>query len=341
MNKLTKLGASALCGSLASIVSANAGALSVTGGVDLSWSSVEKSVTGNPIGIGSNLTFSGSGELDNGTTIALTVAHTNANVYSNTNVVIGVPGLGDIRVDQGTTGTGIDRMDDVMPTAWEETWGTALGTGIDLVEGVSSATNIEWTPSMMPDGVTARLAYTPNFGTKNIGDKSLGGDGGGGTGSGYDLTLQIGGDAIGMSGLTLYAGTSTIEESGISYSGDLTEHTAAATYAMGGFTFGYQWSQENKKAMGTGSVSNYNNDLWGVSFNVNDDLTISYANAESTQVKNPANTSTTLEVDSIQLAYTMGGASFRIAEASVDNAKYATGTAATMDGTTISLALAF
>jgi len=340
MNKLTKLGASALCGSLATIVSANAGSLSVTGGVDLSWSSVEKSVTGNPIGIGSNLTFSGSGELDNGTTIALTVAHTNANVYSNTNVVLGVPGLGDIRVDQGTTGTGIDRMDDVMPTAWEETWGTALGTGIDLVEGVSSATNIEWTPSMMPDGVTARLAYTPNFGTKNIGDKGVGGDNGGALGSGYDVTVQIGGDAIGMSGLNLYAGTSTIEESGGSYTGDLTEHTAAATYAVGGFTFGYQWSQENKKVHN--GVSEYNNDLWGVSFNVNDDLTISYANAESTQVsENAGPTSTTLEVDSIQLAYTMGGASFRIAEASVDNAKYATGAANSMDGTTISMSLAF
>lgn len=340
MNKLTKLGASALCGSLASIVSANAGALSVTGGVDLSWSSVEKSVTGNPIGIGSNLTFSGSGELDNGTTIALTVAHTNANVYSNTNVVLGIPSLGDIRIDQGTTGTGIDRMDDVMPTAWEETWGTALGTGIDLVEGVSSATNIEWTPSMMPDGITARLAYTPNFGTKNIGDKGLGGDGGGGTGSGYDVTLQVGGDAIGMSGLTLYAGTSTIEESGKTYTGDPTEHTLAATYAVGGFTVGYQWSQENKKVHN--GISEYNNDMWGVSFNVNDDLTVSYANAESTQATSlAAGSDVTLEVDSIQLAYTMGGASFRIAESTVDNAKYATGAANSMDGTTISLALAF
>jgi len=338
MNKLTKLGASALCGSLATIVSANAGSLSVTGGVDVSWSSVEKSVTGNPIGMGSNLTFSGSGELDNGTTIALTVAHTNANVYSNTNVVLGVPGLGDIRIDQGTTGTGIDRMDDVMPTAWEETWGTALGTGLDLVEGVSSATNIEWTPSMMPDGVTARLAYTPNFGTKNIADKGLGGDGGAGTGSGYDVTLQIGGDAIGMTGLTLYGGTSTIEESGGTHTGDPTEHTLAATYAVGGFTFGYQWSQENKKVHN--GVSEYNNDMWGVSFNVNDDLTISYANAESVQEKD-VGTSTTLEVDSIQLAYTMGGASFRIAEASVDNSKYASGTANSMDGTTISMALAF
>jgi outer membrane protein OmpU len=342
MNKLTKLGASALCGSLATIVSANAGSLSVTGGVDMSWSSVEKGVTGNPIGMGSNLTFSGSGELDNGTTFALTVAHTNQNAYSNTNVVITMPTLGDIRIDQGTTGTGIDRMDDVTPTAWEEAWGTALGTGIDLVEGVSSSTNIEWTPGMLPDGITARLAWTPRYGTKNVNDKGMGGDNGGGHGAGHDITVQVGGEAIGMDGLTLYAGTSTIDAvNGAAQGGDLTEHTAAIKYAVGGFTFGYQYSQENKKGVGATAVSNYENDMWGVAFNVNDDLTISYNNAESAQDKIGAGTDTTLEASSIQLAYTMGGASIRIAEATVDNKAYASGAANSMDGTTISLSLAF
>jgi hypothetical protein len=66
MNKLTKIGASALCGSLAAISAAKAGDLAVTGGVDMSWVSLEKEVTGNPIGMGSNVGFSGSGELDNG-----------------------------------------------------------------------------------------------------------------------------------------------------------------------------------------------------------------------------------------------------------------------------------
>ena len=37
MNKLTKVGCSALCGSLAAISAANAGDLTVTGGVDMSW----------------------------------------------------------------------------------------------------------------------------------------------------------------------------------------------------------------------------------------------------------------------------------------------------------------
>ena len=66
MNKLTKVGCSALCSSLAVISAANAGDLTVTGGVDMTWISKSADVTGNPIGIGSNLTFKGSGELDNG-----------------------------------------------------------------------------------------------------------------------------------------------------------------------------------------------------------------------------------------------------------------------------------
>ena len=69
MNKLNKIGVSALCGSLAAISAANAGEMTVTGGVDMSWISFPKEETGNPIGIGSNVSFAGSGELDNGISI--------------------------------------------------------------------------------------------------------------------------------------------------------------------------------------------------------------------------------------------------------------------------------
>ena len=51
MNKLSKLGVSALCGSLAAISTANAGDLTVTGGVHVTWLSKEDAVTGNPIGM--------------------------------------------------------------------------------------------------------------------------------------------------------------------------------------------------------------------------------------------------------------------------------------------------
>ena len=149
MNKITKLGVSALCGSLAAMSAANAGDLSVTGGVDMSWISLDNDTTGNPIGMGSNLTFSGSGELDNGWSVALSVAMTNADAYSNTNVIVTIPSWGDVRIDQGTSATGIDRIDDVTPNVWEEAYATGLSTGINTVAGGSAATTIEWTPNML------------------------------------------------------------------------------------------------------------------------------------------------------------------------------------------------
>ena len=45
--------------------------------------------------------------------------------------------------------------------------------------------------------------------------------------------------------------------------------------------------------------------------------------------------------ESIQLAYSMGGMSIKIAETSVDNATYTSGTAADFDATTVALTLAF
>jgi hypothetical protein len=63
MNKLNKIGLSALCGSLAS-VTAYAGTLDVTGSAEATYTSRGGEVTGNPIGMKSNLSFVGNGELD-------------------------------------------------------------------------------------------------------------------------------------------------------------------------------------------------------------------------------------------------------------------------------------
>ena len=340
MNKLSKIGASALCGSLAAISAANAGDLSVTGGVDMSWINKSDQVTGNPIGMGSNLTFSGSGELDNGWSVALTVAHTNANAYSNTNVVVGIPGLGDIRIDQGTTGTGIDRMDDKTPNVWEEAWGTGLSTGIDLVSGTSAGSTIEWTPEdgMLPAGLSAVVAWSPFVGGKNASDKGTSGVSTSVLKGGYDVTLTASSEITGVEGLSVFAGMSKIDvdQSSTTFGDDKTEETIGATYAMGGFTFGYQWSEEETgRASG---ATKYENDAYGITFNINDDLSIGYNNYQSEQTNT---TNVTAEADSIQLAYTMGGASIRIAEADIDNSLYSTAASADTSATTVSVALAF
>jgi len=338
MNKLTKIGVTALCGSLAAVSTANAGELSVTGGADMSWISLDDVATGNPIGIGSNLTFKGAGELENGWTVDLSVAHLNANGYSNTNVTVGVPGLGDFRITQGVSGSGIDRMDDSTPNVWEEAYGTGLGTGIDTVSGTSGGSGVEFTPSGTPDGLTARFAWSPNVGGSKSADKAGSGVQASAAQSGYDLTLSATSDIIGVDGLTIYGGYANVaqdsNQSGIS--GDKDEKTLGIKYAVGAFTLGYQWSEED---LGRSSgATQYENDGYGITFNVNDDLSIGYNNYDSTQ-SNSTNVETNAK--SMQVAYTMGGASFRLAEASVDNKTYTTGAANSRDATTLSVSLAF
>jgi hypothetical protein len=85
-------------------------------------------------------------------------------------------------------------------------------------------------------------------------------------------------------------------------------------------------------------ASKYTNDGYGVTFNVNDDLSIGYNHFESEQTNT---TNVTAEASSIQVAYTMGGASIRLAQASVDNAKYQTTAMYDKDATTLSISLAF
>ena len=338
MNKLTKLGVSALCGSLAAISSANAGEMTVTGGVDMSWISLDDETTGSPLGVGSNMTFSGSGELDNGWGVALSIAINNKNVYSNTNVTVTVPSMGDVHVSQGVSGTGIDRFDDVTPTVWEEAYGTGLGTGIDTVAGNSAGSTIEYIPNMLPEGLSAYAAWTPNAAGSGSSDKGSSGDDNSVKGSGWDLAISATDALLPVPGLTIYAGMSETaqETTSAGFNGDKEEMTWAIKYAMGGFTVGYQYSDEDL-GTATGALG-YENVAYGITFNVNDNLSVGYNNYESEQDND---TDVTAEAQSLQVAYTMGGATIRLAEAEIDNAKYQTGAAYNREATTLSVSLAF
>jgi len=338
MNKLRMIGASALCGSLAAVSAANAGDMTVTGGVDMSWMSKENESVGNPIGIGSNLTFSGSGELDNGWSVAYTVAHKNDATFSNANVVLTIPGMGDLRIDGGVSGTGIDRMDDMTPNVWEEAYGTGLSGGPNTVAGVSGGAGFELTPSFTPDGLTARVSWTPNASKGGAADLATTNADGTRYGSGYDVTLEATSDFSGMDGLTLYGGISKYDayQNITAFNDDAFEKTVGIKYAVGGFTVGYQWSEEENGRATTNTE--YRNDGYGITFSINDDLSIGYNNYKSEKV---STTNVEYEASSLQVAYSMGGVSVRLAESSSDNMNYTTGAVNQRDATTLSVALAF
>ena len=335
MNKLTKIGVTALCGSLASVAAANAGSLDVTGGATATYVSLEGEVTGNPLGMASAMTFTGNGELDNGSTFKLTIAHTNKAAYTGSAISITTPTLGTFTYDEGG-GTGLDRIDDMMPTAWEEVDGTGLAMGLVTVAGAGGNSDIEWNVGMgLPEGMNAYLSFAPHpDGTKNT-NKSVSGSTNSGhvDGYGWDVVLTHSGLT---DGLNVFAGYSEINQ--VASVGDRIQKTLGATYAIGGATLGYQWSHDDNATTGT-TTDYYENNAYGVSFAINDDLSVSYNVQDSDKVKAGSGGTVNMEGTSLQLAYTVGGASIKFAETDVDNKKYASGT--NREGRTIALTLAF
>ena len=351
MNKLTKVSCSALCGSLAAISAAHAGEMTVTGGVDMSWISLDSDTTGNPIGIGSNLTFKGSGELDNGWTFGVTVANLNGSAYSSAAVNIDMLGLGKLNINQGDSGNGIDAFDDKTPTAWEETWGAGLGTGIKMVSGVGTSMNIQYTtPTVL--GTTIVVAMAPQMGVADTADMTTATNDDE-KGKGYDATININpslGTEI-LSGLNLFVGGHYTEQTtgSAAIENDLYEGVAGVTYSLGPVSIGYQQTGHiTGEEKSTTAVSHYRGNMYGVSFNINDNLSVSYGHVESRKAgfvnasDNPTagnENARRVEADSIQVAYTMGGASIRYAEITGDNLGFSAGN--NKDATVISVSLAF
>ena len=340
MTKITKIGLSALCGSLAALVSANAGEISVAGGATATYSQTGGD-DGNPIGLNSGLTFTGSGELDGGQTFALTITQADQTAFSAGSLVLTTNNFGKIRVALADGGSGIDAYDDKMPTAWEETWGTSVGTGVDLISGVGASTNIGWVSPTMA-GITLSAAWAgANDGAVN---NDKGTSGGTGVGRGYDLMLNVNpqmGDTL--SGLNVFVGGSVTEGEGTSGTlshQDREEVVAGFTMALGPVTAGFQRTGEFGGEIAVDALDYYDNTSWGVSFNVNDDLSISYAELESTK-KITGSPKNTMEAESIQIAYSMGGASIKLADTEVTNAVYSTAASADKDGMTLALSLAF
>ena len=348
MNKLTKIGASALCGSLAAISAANAGDLTVTGGVDLTFVSSGEGTTGNPVGMGSNVNFKGSMELDNGWLVDYTIAEANNLAFSAANVTFTMGGLGKLNINQGNSGNGVKALDDKMPTAWEEAWGAGLNPGVKLVCGSCLSTNLMYTtPTIL--GTTLTYTLAPDYGSSDTNDKETDAAQTSAAES-QDLTININ-PSLGtefLSGLNIFAGGSTLsrEHNATDFREDAWQGSGGATFSLGPVSIGYQASAAySGDEATTTTYHTYKSDAFGISFNVNDDLSVSYGKYETRKAGYNDHTVSTgenrrfVEVNSIQAAYTMGGASVRVASSNAANVDWSPGK--DQNTTTVSLSLAF
>jgi len=299
--------------------------------------SKQDAVTGNPIGMASAVSFAGSGELDNGWSVDISIAGADGGGYSNTAITIGLPGMGDVRIDQGVSGTGIQRYDDVTPTVWEEADGAGLSATINKIAGTSAGPTIEITPTeMMPAGLTAHIAISQDADGGQTNDKVAGGVSGR-LGGGFDVMLSATDELTGVDGLTLYGGIARVDQyqNSTTHNGDVDEEVYGIKYAAGGFSVGYQITKEDTGATNTTS---YENTSYGITFNVNDDFSIGYNHTESDE---SGASKETASATSMQASYTMGGATFAIADVDVDNTAYSSAASADTSATIIYLGLAF
>lgn len=238
-----------------------------------------------------------------------------------------------------------------MPTAWEEAWGAGLTTGVRLALGSGASMNIMYTtPTVL--GTTMTFTYAPEYGAADQSDKT-GKSASNAKLHSYDGTININpsfGTEI-LSGLNVFVAASTIETSGSNGVADIYEGVGGVTYDIGPLSLGYQVSGDytgvdDTPASDAGAYNFYKNHAFGIAFNVNDDLSISYGEWEArksgktnTSLSEGDENTKTIRANSVQMAYTMGGASVRLADTSVENQSWSSGT--NLEATTISIGLAF
>jgi len=256
--------------------------------------------------------------------------------------------LGTWRVGAADGGSGIDAKDDVMPTAWEEVDGTGMTVGQDKISGVGASMNIGWTsPKVI--GSKLSLAYAPQNAGGAVNDKASGGL----TSRyqyGYDILLDMNVDNAFYMPNVFVGGSITHQEGDYATGGikvvqydDKVEAVAGFVWKVGPLSAGLQRSYENPGLRAGGSTEYYANTAYGVSFNVNDNLSVSYGEHWSRRslIRPDANEPVRSEASSIQVAYTLGGVALKLAESDVSNAQYLTGTSSDLETRTVAMSLAF
>jgi len=295
MNNLKKVGLTALAGALVS-VSANAADLSVTGGVSLNFAGEEKQTTGNGWSMNDGITFKASGEMDNGWAVTATQI-----IDSSDGAAAAIMDTRILAIDMGDSGTltfsgtggssVLDAIDDVTPTAGEESWDDV--TGADAIPGGTGGDNMfHYSNSSLMDGMTISASYTPSDGTAQV-----------------ESSTDYGIKYTGIDGLTL----------GLAAGTDDTDPTATVdttnmyvTYAMDAFTVGYQASEDDSEA----TNADLDFTALGLSYAVSEEMSVS-VNTSTIDYENA--TLSDQEATGISVSYVMGSMTLKANHNSVDN----------------------
>jgi hypothetical protein len=352
MKNITKLFA-VLVSSIVLVGNAIAGEMSVTGSAKASYRIGGEDLNGGKaIGVANELTVSASGELDNGFTWNYAVDLDDANaVNDDTQLTIGTPyGTIGFFASEGGLSTEYSNLTGALGAGSD--YANISGSDIDR-EGydVSDYGNIQYhTPAdLLPFGIAAKIGYAPNMANtgagasyKAVGSTQLTTQDLGGALTGLQVSaapidgLSIAGDIHQTKNQT---GTTTATEEGISAN-------LGAKYTMGQFTVGY-YEGGYQDAVAAGELIIYEKDGYSLQFDATDSLSFSISQEEISKgtrvdVANGASAGTktivTNEIDSVQVAYTMGGLTLGLARVDESNIDFGS---TTDENTILSVAVAF
>ena len=290
MTNLNKLGLTALAGSLVA-TSAFAGEMSVNGTAKVSYTSGDTlAVTGNPWSHSQGITFSGSGELDNGMSVSVSlVTDTGSSTFSSSNLVLDMGDAGKFAVSKEmSSGHGYNAYQDKMPTAGEEVWDDMTGEANGR-SGMEDSNTLSYGNSLA--GANFSIAYNKDSSTDGS-DKS------------------VGLDYAPVDGLMLFGARADISAG----TNATNKHTTfGATYTSMGATVGMQRTSLAKNAINTDEDRTH----IAASFAVNEDLSVSYG---MSTVEFEAAGKVDQEDSGFAASYTMGSMSFSASSNKSDNA---------------------
>jgi outer membrane protein OmpU len=291
MNKLTKIGLTALASTLVA-GSVSAADLSVTGGASITFGGGDdNATTGNGWSMGDSITFAASGDVnDIGVSLSYELDGKGAgHILDDHSVTFDLGDAGTLVFAGHGGSSALSAIDDKMPAAYEEPWAVVTGASAAVVNGDAENNMFKYSYSH-ESGLAFALAYHNAAAATSVESYK-------------DFSLVY----SGVDGLEVGYGAGTVHDTAT----ESEESTMYATYAMGGMTVGIQTSEFDAE---NGSTTDRDTTGLGISYQVNDDLSVSYG-----QHTTEYNSGDDQEAAAIGIAYTMGSMSISGSYHSVDN----------------------
>jgi outer membrane protein OmpU len=301
---IKKVGLTALAGSLVA-TSAIAGELSLSGGAKVSYVTKGGTLeTTNVVASGyamdQEISASGSAELDNGFTVSLShgLSGSGAEGSDTSSITLDMGDMGSLYYNDTDGHGGLAGLEDKMPKAYEEA-NDGLGTSGTSATMAKMASGQGFGYSTTVGGASVSVGWSDNLGA--TGNRSDGSQDTAATSVDSSSSVAVT-YAVEDVGLTVFGG---VGAEGQADGKELDHSTIGATYAFGPAKVGYQINDEDDSATGG---TDYETEIYGISFMVNENFSLSYAEHNTEK----SGTSVDQEAESIQASYSMGGMTVNI-----------------------------